>query len=259
MDFFNLPAEIRLQIYEELLVLSEPIIFNSYRPFRMQQRYGLCPALLRTSKGVHREASPMLYSSNRFEFTEPIPSQKLYNEYAAALTSFLSQTGDQNASFIRHLNIGFPAFENDHRPGSTGPTLRLKENTIKALELIRDKCTSITRLDTSLQDEDDLWLFESYKADSVVEAAFASLDARFKEISSLKEINVHIISYDNPSNGLMKKMRDCGWTVNVTLEDLDESEGDPDGDDYVAMLDEDSEEEMDPDFIEEQFFRYLYG
>src|ERR1700735_5560061 len=86
MDFFNLPAEIRLQIYEELLVLSEPIIFNSYRPFRMQQRYGLCPALLRTSKGVHREASPMLYSSNRFEFTEPIPSQKLYNEYAAALT-----------------------------------------------------------------------------------------------------------------------------------------------------------------------------
>ena len=264
MDFFNLPAEIRLQIYEELLVLSEPIIFPPYRPFFPYQRYGLCPSLLRTNKGVHREASPMLYSRNCFEFSEPTPSraQRLHANYASAFTSFLSRTGDQNASFIRHLHIGFPAFE---KPGLIGPALRLKEDSIKALELIRDKCTSIARLDTSLQDEDDLWLFESYKADSVVEAAFTSLDARFKEISSLKEVNVHIISYDGPSNGydgpsngpsngLMKKMRDCGWTVNATLENL----GDPD-EDYGEMFDEDFEEEWDPDVIEEQYFRCLYG
>ena len=46
-NFFNFAAEIRLKIYEELLVLSEPITFKttcdpSWLPLFLSKRYGLC-------------------------------------------------------------------------------------------------------------------------------------------------------------------------------------------------------------------------
>jgi 2EXR family protein len=75
MNILDLPAEIRLQIYEELLVLSEPIIFRMSwfppsPPLFHKSAYGLCPALLRASKSVYREAIPLLYSRNRFDFSD---------------------------------------------------------------------------------------------------------------------------------------------------------------------------------------------
>ena len=44
------------------------------------------------------------------------------------------------------------------------------------------------------------------------------LDTRFKAIPSLKEIivNIHVYGEEDLSDDLMKKMRDCGWTVEVT-------------------------------------------
>jgi hypothetical protein len=59
------------------------------------------------------------------------------------------------------------------------------------------------------------------------------LDARFKAISSLKEIIVNV--YDEPpSCDLREKMRGCGWTIEVTEREESESVGIFDGyDDYV--------------------------
>jgi len=222
MNFLDLPAEIRLQIYEELLVRSEPIIFrmSGFPPspplYLYKGAYGLCPALLRASKSVYREASPLLYSRNRFDFSD---SDLIYtmlklstNCKSLALTSFFSQIGDKNTSFIRHLYIDFPTFR-DHRPETTA----LEDNNIKTLELIRDKCTNIAILEMSLY---DIWPFEYFKANGsliVAEAALELLDTRFKAISSLKEVIVHIYRDPIAGNNLQKKMRDCGWTVNVTI------------------------------------------
>ena len=55
--------------------------------------------------------------------------------------------------------------------------------------------------------------------DSPIEAeALDLLDTRFKAIPSLKEVivNVHVYGEEDLSDDLMKKMRDCGWTVEVT-------------------------------------------
>jgi hypothetical protein len=81
-NFFNFAAEIRLKIYEELLVLSEPITFKatcdpSWPPLFLSKRYGLCPALLRANKRVQHEASPLLYSGNRFGFSDLDPTPRL--------------------------------------------------------------------------------------------------------------------------------------------------------------------------------------
>jgi hypothetical protein len=218
VNFFNFAAEIRLKIYEELLVLSEPITFithqdPSWPPLSLSKKYGLCPALLRANKRVHREASPLLYSSNHFIFSNLEPTHRLDTK-SAFLASFLSQIEHQNASFLRHVCIDFPIFD-DYRPG----TAVLQEDSSKTLELIRDNCTGIAILETSLRDT-----FELECADYTVDCspiaaeALDLLDARFKVISSLEEVivNVHIYDDEGLSDDLRKKMRDCRWTIKVT-------------------------------------------
>jgi hypothetical protein len=101
-NFFNFAAEIRLKIYEELLVLSEPITLRmskdpSWPPLSLSKRYGLCPALLRANKRVQREARPLLYSSNRLRFSDLEPTPRLDTK-SAVLASFLSQIERQKAS-----------------------------------------------------------------------------------------------------------------------------------------------------------------
>jgi hypothetical protein len=196
MNFFDFPAEIRLQIYEELLVLSEPVTLmlglqlsenNPPRPaVFLHKRYGLCPALLRASKSVYHEASPLLYSRNRFEFTD---LTYMVTRRLSALALFFSQTGDKNASFIRHLYIDFPTFRKD-------------DISIKTPELamIREKCTNIAILEMSLC---DFSLSDNYNTSDTLELL---------DISSLKEVIVHIYSYKVPKFDLKKKMRDYGWT-----------------------------------------------
>ncbi len=71
MGFLDIATEIRLKIYSELLVLSELIKFvadfgSTLSPLFRSRRDGLYPAVLRLSKMVYSEASPLLYSNNRF-------------------------------------------------------------------------------------------------------------------------------------------------------------------------------------------------
>jgi hypothetical protein len=53
----------------------------------------------------------------------------------------------------------------------------------------------------------------------VAEATLKLVDTYFKEISSLKEVIVHIHNYQDPSDDLVKKMHDFGWTTKVTKRD----------------------------------------
>ncbi|KAH6690201.1 hypothetical protein BKA61DRAFT_625800 [Leptodontidium sp. MPI-SDFR-AT-0119] len=80
MNFFGLPKEIRVQLYSELLVLLEPIVFEAaYGPpppplFR-SIRNGLCLVLLQVNKQAHSEASSLLYFNNRFRFPDVFTSK----------------------------------------------------------------------------------------------------------------------------------------------------------------------------------------
>jgi hypothetical protein len=112
INFFSFPSEIRNKIYKEALVLSELIVLCAMqyggiyglalpRNSRVCEPLRLCPAILLSNKRVHREASPLFYSRNRFRLD------------GGFLTLFLDHIGPQNASFLRHIYIAFPAF-NDH-------------------------------------------------------------------------------------------------------------------------------------------------
>ncbi|KAN0083281.1 hypothetical protein V8E54_002369 [Elaphomyces granulatus] len=269
MNFFNLPAEIRLQVYKELLVFPEPIKFKTTKdlslpPLVLHKRCNLCPAVLRANKRVHREANGLLYTGNRFEFIDLVPTERLMYTDCTAVEAFLNQIGRQNSSLLRHICIDFPAIS-DYRPGSAC----LHGDSIRTLTLLRENCTSLTTLETPLY---DIIPLEVYHEDTgkrmVADAAVDLVDARFRDISSLKQIVVNVYTYDeyknldydllkNPSDDLLRKMRDHGWTTKITtVEDMEEEEeeaendSDIDSDEFlgIEMEDEEEEEEEDSDY-----------
>jgi hypothetical protein len=212
MILFDFPAEIRLRIYSELLVLPEPVLFvadyGSPSPLFLSSRYNLCPAILRVNKKVHSEASPLLYSNNCFQFPDiftRVPAG--IGTYGAHMSPFLKEIGSQT-SLIRRIRINFPTFE-DYGRG----TAKLHESRVKNLKLIRETCTNINTLELLFSNSCPLNF-----ADGAPDDALDLLNAQLKTISPLKKIVIkaEVFDYDDLSDDLEKKMRDCGWIVEVT-------------------------------------------
>lgn len=63
----KIPAELRLQIYRELLISSDAIDIDWERP------KGLYPNIMRTCKAIFRESHPVLYDENTFKVRIGIP------------------------------------------------------------------------------------------------------------------------------------------------------------------------------------------
>lgn len=66
-SFLGLPAELRMIIYEELLLVLERRIIVSSNLDTSAPDSHLYPAILRVCKTTYEEALPILYSSNMFE------------------------------------------------------------------------------------------------------------------------------------------------------------------------------------------------
>ena len=125
---------------------------------------------------------------------------------SAAFTSFLSRIGHQNTNFLRHICIdsNFPTVNN----------VVLQGDNLELLELIREKCTGIAILEISPRDF-QFGISEATVSQTINQAVLEVLDARFKAISSLKEVIVRDRDFDGLSDDLMKKMRDYGWTIKL--------------------------------------------
>jgi len=121
----------------------------------------------RFSSPTKGEVSPLLYSRNCVTLQE-----------CAILTSFIDHIGPQNASFLRHICIPFPAFDNYHFGSVT-----LKKDSIRTLKRIRDNCTNLVALKTSLHFRMIIAMESAMDFDSPqAAAALALVEARFKAI-----------------------------------------------------------------------------
>lgn len=202
MGIFDIAPEIRLKIYSELLVLSEPIVFevehgHTLQPLFRSNRDGLCPALLGVNKRIYSEASTLFYSKNRFQF--PIVYNSAIDEITH-IAPFLHQIGSQ-ASHIRHICIPFPSLDYP-----TPHKARICEEQVRNLDLVRDTCTSIRVL-------------ELLTLPACVEAeALDLLNTQFKSFPSLKEIviNFELFHDEDQADDLTKTIHDYGWSVKVT-------------------------------------------
>ncbi|TGO44466.1 hypothetical protein BCON_0514g00050 [Botryotinia convoluta] len=230
LNFLDLTIEIRLKIYEELLVAPEPLslIFTSSPgdPAQLiavrEDSDCLSPQLLRVSKQIHHEATPLLYSNNQFHLS------RLHQEFGDRLipsnegvVKFLTQMGNYNASLIRHLGIYFPLTRNDPDPDPV-------KN--QALDFIHDKCISLTTVRILLWNSCNL--DRSYRGVKSDEAGSSILfaedlrriDAQLKRTSSLRVISLDFCIWEpweisEIDDKVRQLIHDCGWKVQVTREE----------------------------------------
>jgi hypothetical protein len=188
MDLFAFPVEIRLKIYSELLIHLGPIKFSERFWGDLSSRLrpegiDLCPTLLRASKQVYNEAIPLLYSDNRFRFSDLRHT---------SIAAFIRQIGAQ-ASLLRHVCIDFPtpplAEDYGHDSG-------LQENSLENLDLLRDACPRITTLELSLPSEHaDFVLLDSSVFTELLNLIHAQLEA-FLSLQEVK-VDVKLIGWDS--------------------------------------------------------------
>ncbi|CAI7667195.1 unnamed protein product [Penicillium bialowiezense] len=96
--FFNLPGEIRNEIYKYLLVRPVPI-----DPYEAAE-YSLGPQILATNSTAYNEAIHLLYSANSFDLTRYKSDQWDH----PLVPGFLNSIGTRNASLLQNLQINFP-------------------------------------------------------------------------------------------------------------------------------------------------------
>ncbi|KAN0086460.1 hypothetical protein V8E54_000148 [Elaphomyces granulatus] len=115
VTFFTLPPEIRLQIYNLLLVsqfdlntcddINEDEDSDAYyesgywRDWRDRRDRTIEPAILQTCKKIYHEANPILYSQNVFAIDK-----------AEEILQFIGQIGFVNFKLIKKLKIWVPSW-----------------------------------------------------------------------------------------------------------------------------------------------------
>ncbi|KAF2108624.1 hypothetical protein BDV96DRAFT_605389 [Lophiotrema nucula] len=210
-NFLSLPSEVRNDIYEQLVVLEDPIVCPTHPWLGHSQVRALSSGLLLANKIVYRETSSLLYARNHFDFSRCNPEH---------VTSFLESIGRHNADHIRHIHIDFPEFQILDLHDVT-----LEDDSIEMLERIQHYCNNLSTITTPIHSTDAMELrLDALDCPKVAAEAMALVNTRFKAISSLREIIVEVYE-DGPSDHIRREMKNHGWTLNAR-ENVEDSASD---------------------------------
>ena len=206
-NFFSLPRELRDQIYELVILHQEPIDpWADYGP-----PYNLAPELLRTNKTINREASLLLYSQNRFDFTSSTPEN---------VASFVEQIGRNNADNIRHICVDFPKF----RYLDLGD-VTLEDDSVDIFGTLQSGCASLSTLTTSRYSTNAMELrLDALDNPKLVTEALKLVNTLFRTVSTIQKIIVEVYE-DGPSDYIRREMDNHGWTISVAKHEEDDFEG----------------------------------
>lgn len=190
MHFLQLPVEIRLRIYSEILVRDSPIEFGAYGPRNLRLnrvgRQGLNPPILRVCKMVNSEAVACLYSDNRFQFPDSYPNWNSYDSSSSAvpyMVSFLQSIG-ANTDLLRHISIDFPATFASETWGDPALTVTY----VQLLQLIRKTCTGLRIMEIVCKQPDNILPLDDI--DRAAKMLKALDDEGFKDMPSLEKVIV---------------------------------------------------------------------
>lgn len=205
---FSLPIEIRYDIFKLVLVVPEPVyLYQDFgapvKAFMPDKPYAWL-ALLHTSRQISHEASAVLYGANRFTLEEV----ELANYRSNLLGSFISSIGSVNARFLTHLRISFPATE--RVDGSE--EIRLREDTSRNLQLIRNECTGLKTLEALVYGKSSKYLTECSDNTQSVRDVLVRITTELRNIASLNTIIVRFCS-GPPAPWIKGCLEDLGWIV----------------------------------------------
>jgi hypothetical protein len=149
------------------------------------------------SKTVHREATWLFYTHNRFFFI------------------FLRQISQDYADCIRHIVIGFV------RPTLDNGAVALNAVYIRTLAGIKSSCSSLKMLTVFLRCgyvmPDGIKLDPRAESNEVLIEVLNLLDTHFRAISSLRDIKIQFNGdEEGPSDLMRREMENRGWTVSIS-------------------------------------------
>ena len=140
----------------------------------------------------------MLYGANEFCFLDKTRQQ------VSLLQSFLNCIGLEKASLLAHLSINSPISE------CQSQKLELREDGLRSLKLLQERCTGLTTLNILISSKDlNVMLFMS---PSSVQKALLAVDTQLKAIPSLAKVIVRV-STGKPDRALMVSMQNLEWVV----------------------------------------------
>jgi hypothetical protein len=198
LNFFSLPSEIRNEIYGLLFLHQEPIW-----PWRdlYDRRQKFTPGLFLANKTVHREAAPLFYARNCFDF-------KMHN--CNDVASFLQQIGGNNAGYIRGIRVDFPGLRS-----RGGEDFNLKHSSVRLLATIQSHCANLVTITTSRHSLYNLHLeLANLDGPKIVTEALKRIDNSFRTIRSLQEIVVEV-HLDDSNSHTRREMKRLGWTFSA--------------------------------------------
>ncbi|ORX98185.1 hypothetical protein BCR34DRAFT_577444 [Clohesyomyces aquaticus] len=204
----ELPKGIRIKIYGYALVLLHPVyIFQEAPGSRLETFAPDKPkrnwlGLLYTNRQIHNEASAVLYRVNHFHLMDMTPQQ------AGLLESFLNCVGPTNAAAISRLCINFPVTQNIEQQLGT---VKLRDDSLRSLVLLRDKCTNLSTLDLLVHYKNSSFFRNS---DGFLREALSLINSHFKSITALKKIVVRCSDHKRVPNSPAKQcMEELGWEI----------------------------------------------
>lgn len=218
MQFLDLPGELRLRIYSELLVQHGPVEFVADYDHRGPSlvRVGktdLNPSLLRVSRMVNEETAALLYSNNCFRFPDAYRS---FNDSEAPFVEPFLQRIGRNAGLLRHLYVNFPS---SFAPVAGGGHC-LRDEYSQIFRIFKETCTSLRTIEILSEPPNSmLSLYDVSRAAKMLRA----LDAGgLNAISSLEKILLIYGEYDMDDEfislreSLMQRTPSKKWSIELS-------------------------------------------
>ncbi|KFY59290.1 hypothetical protein V496_05717 [Pseudogymnoascus sp. VKM F-4515 (FW-2607)] len=209
MSLLRLPRSIRDDIFRRVLVVAHPLYLFQDTGSTVVETFGpeirgRWLALLYTNRQMHDEATAVLYGFNRFTMVDTTPRQ------VVLLQSFLICIGSANAGLLSHVSINFPVAERvDGKPEE----IRLREDGLRSLKLLQDKCTNLKTLEIFVHNQSSEGLNQkSYNNAEFIQKALSQIHGQFKLIPSLSRVVVRF--YDSPpASPVIELMQGLGWVI----------------------------------------------
>lgn len=234
----DLPLEIRIIIFSQLLILAYPVHLyrdsksppskNWFRWSRnnpnnnkdKERPIQACAsqtskhwlALLYSNRQLRAEASDILYSCNIFYLKNDWPFDP------PLVISFLTQIGYANASRLSHMSVEFPRLQ--YQPYGWTGKLNLSHRASNVIEMIGQRCTHLKILEFHLHDESalDNLMDRIIKDPTSARQSITFIDHHLtSSIITLKKIYVNI----GPRwtlNNLPRFLDECGWPRGFKIE-----------------------------------------
>ncbi|KAI3320916.1 hypothetical protein HD806DRAFT_505331 [Xylariaceae sp. AK1471] len=203
--FFGLPAEIRNEIYQGLLVPGHPLYlvqatrFEPVRIFAGDWSWAKSTRILRVNRQAHHEATAVLYGRNQFAVAAGVLKPS-----SGVLHHFLTRIGPATAGLLTNLCVNFPLLiTNPQAEAITLGSLRLLQQTcigLKTLEFLDHRvCAGAVSRDTKNDDR-------------LVQEYLPQVDTLLEAIPSLEKVIVNART-SSLSSSVIEAMQSFGWVV----------------------------------------------